>query len=63
MDNKVALITGFIGQDGFYLSELLLDKGYQGHGIIRRSSVDFRERMVHLEGHLGFPFIAGILVI
>ena len=36
---KVALITGITGQDGSYLSELLLSKGYDVHGIIRRSSV------------------------
>ena len=47
---KKALITGVTGQDGSYLSELLLDKGYDVHGIIRRSSVDFRERIAHLEG-------------
>lgn len=51
---KVALITGVTGQDGSYLSELLLEKGYDVHGIIRRSSVDFRERIAHLEGHSGF---------
>ena len=47
---KTALITGVTGQDGSYLSELLLEKGYDVHGIIRRSSVDFRERIAHLEG-------------
>lgn len=47
---KKALITGVTGQDGSYLSELLLSKGYEVHGIIRRSSVDFRERISHLEG-------------
>lgn len=47
---KTALITGVTGQDGSYLSEFLLDKGYEVHGIIRRSSVDFRERIAHLEG-------------
>lgn len=46
---KKALITGVTGQDGSYLSELLLDKGYEVHGIIRRSSVDRRERIDHLE--------------
>ncbi len=51
---KVALITGVTGQDGSYLSELLLDKGYDVHGTIRRSSVDFRERIAHLEGHPNF---------
>ena len=47
---KNALITGVTGQDGSYLSEFLLEKGYEVHGIIRRSSVDFRERIAHLEG-------------
>ena len=47
---KVALITGITGQDGSYLAELLLEKGYDVHGTIRRSSVDFRERIAHLEG-------------
>ncbi len=51
---KRALITGVTGQDGSYLSEFLLEKGYEVHGIIRRSSVDFRERIAHLEGRKGF---------
>lgn len=51
---KKALITGITGQDGSYLSELLLEKGYDVHGTIRRSSVDFRERIAHLEGHKNF---------
>ena len=46
---KKALITGITGQDGSYLAEFLLEKGYDVHGIIRRSSVDFRERIAHLE--------------
>ena len=46
---KKALITGITGQDGSYLAEFLLRKGYDVHGIIRRSSVDFRERIAHLE--------------
>ena len=50
MKMKKALITGVTGQDGSYLSEFLLEKGYEVHGIIRRSSVDFRERIAHLEG-------------
>lgn len=49
-----ALITGVTGQDGSYLSELLLEKGYEVHGVIRRSSVDYRERIAHLEGHENF---------
>ena len=50
MNKKVALITGITGQDGSYLAEFLLEKGYEVHGTIRRSSVDFRERIAHLEG-------------
>ena len=54
-ENKnVALITGVTGQDGSYLSEFLLAKGYEVHGIIRRSSVDYRERIAHLEGQPHF---------
>ena len=50
MKEKIALITGITGQDGSYLAEFLLEKGYEVHGAIRRSSVDFRERIAHLEG-------------
>ena len=53
-DRKVAFITGVTGQDGSYLSEFLLEKGYEVHGMIRRSSVDFRERIAHLEGRPHF---------
>lgn len=51
---KKALITGVTGQDGSYLSEFLLEKGYEVHGIIRRSSVEYRERIAHIEGREGF---------
>ena len=51
---NVALITGITGQDGSYLAEFLLEKGYEVHGTIRRSSVDFRERIAHLEGRPHF---------
>ena len=51
---KKVLITGITGQDGSFLAELLLEKGYDVHGTIRRSSVDFRERIAHLEGHPDF---------
>ncbi len=51
---KTAHTTGITGQDGSYLAEFLLDKGYDVHGTIRRSSVDFRERIAHLEGHRNF---------
>lgn len=45
---NVALITGITGQDGSYLAELLLDKGYEVHGVTRRSSVFGTERIDHL---------------
>lgn len=51
---KTALITGVTGQDGSFLAEFLLEKGYDVHGTIRRSSVDFRERIAHLEGKPNF---------
>ena len=38
MEKKVALITGITGQDGSYLAEFLLSKGYEVHGVLRRSS-------------------------
>ena len=46
--NKIALITGITGQDGSYLAELLLSKGYQVHGLIRRSSSINTERIDHI---------------
>lgn len=62
MENRrVALITGVTGQDGSYLSEFLLEKGYDVHGIIRRSSVDYRERIAHLEGQPNFHLHYGDL--
>lgn len=54
MERKVALITGITGQDGSFLAEFLLGKGYDVHGTIRRSSTDFRERIAHLEGQPHF---------
>ena len=55
---KKAFITGITGQDGSYLAEFLLEKGYDVHGMIRRNSSDYRERIAHLEGtphfHLHF---------
>lgn len=59
---KKALITGVTGQDGSFLAEFLLEKGYEVHGMIRRSSTEYRERIDHIEknhnfhlhyGHLG----------
>ena len=60
--NKKALITGITGQDGSYLAELLLEKGYEVHGIIRRSSSFNTGRIDHLindkslEGRFDFHF-------
>jgi GDPmannose 4,6-dehydratase len=48
MANKVALITGITGQDGSYLAELLLEKGYEVHGIVRRSSSMNTSRINHI---------------
>ena len=45
---KKALITGITGQDGSYLAELLVDKGYEVHGMVRRSSVEHFDRIEHL---------------
>ena len=58
---KKAIITGVTGQDGSYLSEFLLEKGYEVHGIIRRSSSDYRERINHLEGNEHFHLHYGDL--
>ncbi len=58
---KKALITGVTGQDGSFLAEFLLEKGYDVHGLIRRSSVDFRERIAHLEGRENFHLHYGDL--
>ena len=45
---KKALITGITGQDGSYLAEFLLEKGYEVHGIVRRASVSNTQRIDHL---------------
>ncbi len=58
---KKAFITGITGQDGSYLAEFLLEKGYEVHGLIRRSSVDYRERIAHLEGLENFHLHYGDL--
>jgi GDPmannose 4,6-dehydratase len=52
MSRKVALVTGVTGQDGSYLAELLLEKGYEVHGMVRRSSTESFERIAHLQGRL-----------
>ena len=49
---KRALITGITGQDGSYLAELLLEKGYEVHGIVRRSSTENFERIDHISGRV-----------
>src|SRR5438132_9002313 len=49
---KRALITGITGQDGSYLAELLLSKGYEVHGMVRRSSEEKFERIAHLKGRI-----------
>lgn len=58
---KTALITGVTGQDGSYLSEFLIEKGYDVHGMLRRSSTDFRARIAHLENHPQFHLHYGDL--
>jgi len=49
---KVALITGITGQDGSYLAEFLLEKGYEVHGMVRRSSTETFERIAHLRDRI-----------
>ena len=49
---KVALITGITGQDGSYLAEFLLEKGYEVHGIVRRSSLINTHRIDHIFGKI-----------
>jgi GDPmannose 4,6-dehydratase len=58
---KSALITGITGQDGSYLAEFLLQKGYEVHGIIRRSSSFNTARLAHLyqDPHLPDPEFSG----
>ncbi|HVK04460.1 MAG TPA: GDP-mannose 4,6-dehydratase, partial [Armatimonadaceae bacterium] len=50
--DKTALITGITGQDGSYLAELLLSKGYKVFGVVRRSSTENFERIAHLKGRV-----------
>ena len=52
MKKRVALVTGITGQDGSYLAELLLEKGYKVYGMVRRSSTETFERIEHLMGSL-----------
>ena len=57
--NRTALITGVTGQDGSYLAELLLDKGYVVHGIVRRTSTERKERIEHLRDNPNFSIHYG----
>jgi GDPmannose 4,6-dehydratase len=52
MSTRRALVTGVTGQDGSYLAELLLEKGYEVHGMVRRSSTETFERIEHLRDRL-----------
>ena len=45
---KIALITGITGQDGSYLAEFLLEKGYEVHGLVRRHSISNTARIDHI---------------
>ena len=56
---KKAFITGVNGQDGSYLSELLLDKGYQVYGLLRRKSETGKSRIDHLESNPNFKLVYG----
>ena len=58
---KKALITGVTGQDGSFLAEFLLEKGYEVHGMIRRSSTEYRERIDHIENNPNFHLHYGHL--
>ncbi len=51
-NGRSALITGITGQDGSYLAELLLEKGYEVHGMVRRSSTERFERIEHLRDRI-----------
>ncbi len=61
MNKKAALITGITGQDGSFLAEFLLEKGYEVHGMIRRNSTEYRERIHHLENNQNFHLHYGHL--
>ena len=65
MTKKKALITGITGQDGSYLAEFLLEKGYEVHGIKRRSSLFNTDRVDHIyeDPHLKKITLSYIMVI
>ncbi|MGE5857173.1 MAG: GDP-mannose 4,6-dehydratase, partial [Solirubrobacterales bacterium] len=50
--DKRALLTGITGQDGSYLAELLLEKGYEVHGMVRRSSTETFQRLSHIRDQI-----------
>src|SRR6201747_2581930 len=52
---RSALITGITGQDGSYLAELLLEHGYEGHGMVRRASTEKFDRIEHLRDRITLP--------
>ena len=52
MSGRSALITGITGQDGSYLAELLLEKGYEVHGMVRRSSTETFQRLEHIRDRI-----------
>ena len=58
---KTALITGITGQDGSYLAEFLLEKGYEVHGIVRRASITNTSRIDHLLAEKQIPLHDGDL--
>ncbi|MCG7944955.1 MAG: GDP-mannose 4,6-dehydratase [Candidatus Thiodiazotropha taylori] len=58
---KTALVTGVTGQDGGYLAELLLEKGYEVHSIKRRTAADYIERIAHIIPHPNFHLHYGDL--
>jgi len=60
--NKKALITGITGQDGSFLTEFLLEKGYEVHGIARRTSTERKERIEHLYNNKNFHLHYGDMV-
>ena len=61
---KIALITGVTGQDGSYLAELLLEKGYEVHGIKRRASSFNTQRVDHIyqDPHIDQPLRMKLLI-
>jgi GDPmannose 4,6-dehydratase len=60
--NKKALITGITGQDGSFLAEFLLEKGYEVHGMARRTSTEHKERIEHLYNNPNFHLHYGDMV-